>query len=103
MARELVRLLVVALLGLVSSVACGVGVDLGGSALGDAGKDTGTAACAALAAPGTTAPCGACNKGDKNCQPNGCFNGYLCDVREQDCKPPGTACDAGDTLDARRE
>jgi len=93
-----------ALAGFGAGGACGVGVDLGGGGgLGDGGKGRDAATCAAFAPPETTAPCGACNKGDKTCQPNGCFNGYLCDVHEQDCKAPGTSCDSTGTLDARSE
>jgi hypothetical protein len=107
MARDALRVPFAPLAGLLALAgfgACGVGVDLGGGGgLGDGGNDRDSATCAAFAPPEATAPCGACSKGDKTCQPNGCFNGYLCDVHEQDCKAPGTSCDGTGALDARSE
>jgi hypothetical protein len=85
-------------------LACGMSVDLGGTAV-DAGheasvvsKDSGT--CPSFARPDASAPCGACTKGSKGCQPNGCFNGYFCDVGESDCKSPGTGCSSTVKADA---
>jgi len=63
-------------------------------AASDAGQD-GQIACAALAAPSVTAACDACNRQSKNCQPNGCYNGWYCLVATHDCQSPPTGCDAG--------
>jgi hypothetical protein len=79
--------------------ACSTGVDLGGTAAARAGAGYDATTCAAFAAPGTSAPCDACKQGDNGCQENGCFNGYLCDSTERDCKAPGTPCVTGDFTD----
>jgi hypothetical protein len=71
------------------ALACGTNVDLGGSY--DAGRDSGMT-CPVFVGPSTSAPCDACDPKSKTCQPNGCFNGYLCDIAERDCKAPGTPC-----------
>ncbi len=39
------------------------------------------------AQPDTPAACSACGTG-KVCQPNGCYNGYLCDTDTNRCKAP---------------
>ncbi len=80
--------------------ACEANVDLGGSP-GDAAADGADGAtCATYAPPATTAPCTACSPGP-TCQPNGCFNGYYCDVSLPDCKPPGTTCSSTAKFDAQ--
>jgi hypothetical protein len=45
--------------------------------------------CSGYAEPLTTAACHACTSG--NCQPNGCFGGYYCDLLTEHCvaKPDG--------------
>jgi hypothetical protein len=96
--QRVARLFVLAM-----ATACGVGVDLGGGL--DAGRDTGGSGgtCPSFLAPTATAACEGCSKGSTSCQPNGCFNGYFCDVEDggfTDCKAPGTACSMGKKFDA---
>jgi hypothetical protein len=82
--------------------ACGSSIDLGGTApANDADGGADAASCPNLAPPATTAPCDGCSKGSKSCQANGCFNGYLCNVSERDCKVPGTKCEASSRVDAQ--
>jgi hypothetical protein len=70
--------------------ACGTGIDLGGSSEG--GAQEAGATCPAFVSPEDDASCGACYKGDEDCQPNGCYNRYLCDEAERDCKSPDASC-----------
>ncbi len=52
--------------------------------------------CGSYALPNTSANCSACTQGSGNCQPNGCYNGYLCDTTSDYCVDPTTVnCDAG--------
>ncbi len=78
-----------------------MGVDLGGSAPGDGSAGADSATCATFAGPAADASCGACSKSSSTCQPNGCFNGYFCDVSEHDCKAPGTPCSGTAKFDAQ--
>lgn len=99
--RLLLAKLGAVLLALAFTASCAKSVDLGGSA-GDGGVDAFLAdrlvvpVCPGYAAPDTSANCSACNPKDKDCQPNGCFNGYLCLVAQHDCRPPSGTCDAGE-------
>jgi hypothetical protein len=52
-------------------------------------------ACTGYDPPGAPAPCTACTAGAANCQANGCFNGYYCEVATVDCQPAPAGCDAG--------
>jgi hypothetical protein len=52
-------------------------------------------ACTGYEPPGAPAPCTACIAGAANCQANGCFNGYYCEVATQDCQQAPAGCDAG--------
>jgi len=70
--------------------ACGVPVDLGGTTPSQSSEGGDT--CSAFAAPDASASCSGCSAGSKTCQPNGCFNGYFCDLTEHDCKAPGAPC-----------
>ena len=72
---------------------CGTPVFLGGVA-GDAGVDQ-ASGCAAFAPPSASSTCQACDPKESNCQANGCYNGYVCDRRESDCKDPKTPCPDG--------
>ena len=47
------------------------------------------ATCSGYAGPTTSSVCHACTSG--NCQPNGCFGGYYCDLVTEHCvaKPDG--------------
>jgi hypothetical protein len=49
--------------------------------------DTGPAST--CAAPSTPAACHACSPGP-TCQPNGCYNGYICNTQTNHCGAPGT-------------
>ena len=105
---------------LLSSVfaACGTNVDLGGQADGapadrasadgtspdgtmdaraDAEIETSADAieCPGLADPHTPAQCNACDPQFRDCQTNGCYNGWYCNVASRYCEPPPTTCDAG--------
>jgi len=91
------RCVIPGLIALLAGAGCGASVDLGGGG----GLDSGS--CAAFAAPGTSAPCSACSAGSSSCQANGCYNGYLCDVAERDCKAPGTACSSTTNFDAHEQ
>ncbi len=92
--------------------ACGTNVDLGGQADGasaDGAADapsetvaeTGADAdaegieCPGLADPHTPAACNACDPQFRDCQANGCYNGWYCNVASRYCEPPPTTCDAG--------
>jgi hypothetical protein len=70
------------------------------SAPPDAGRESGS--CAGLVGPSVSAPCYACDPKSKTCQPNGCYDGWFCEVAERDCQPPPAGCDAG-TADARQD
>jgi hypothetical protein len=54
----------------------------------DAGSDgpSDGPACDGWAPPTTAAACHACGVGE--CQPNGCFGGFWCDVTQRRCHPP---------------
>ncbi len=81
-------------LGVVATAGCGADVSLGGSA-SDAGRssETGsTDACGPLAPPDASADCRACNKGAADCQPNGCYGGYACNLTTHDCRNPLQSC-----------
>ncbi len=67
---------------------CGASTDAG------AGTD-GAVSCSGLSAPSVSATCDACNRESKDCQPNGCYNGWFCLVATRDCQPPPTSCDGG--------
>jgi hypothetical protein len=41
------------------------------------------------AGPSTPAACHACSPGP-SCQPNGCYNGYICNTQTNHCGAPGT-------------
>jgi hypothetical protein len=41
------------------------------------------------ASPSTPAACHACSPGP-SCQPNGCYNGYICNTQTNRCGAPGT-------------
>ena len=80
----------VSILAIAGALSCGARVNLGGS--DDGGERDAGSSCPAFASPTTDAPCKGCDKADDDCQPNGCYNSYLCDVSERDCKSPGTPC-----------
>ena len=82
--------------------ACGGDVDLGGSAdtgtptndgasLGRDGGDGG-AACPGLSAPDAAASCRSCTSKWRQCQKNGCYDGYLCNTTTNDCQAPPAGC-----------
>jgi hypothetical protein len=50
--------------------------------------------CPGLASPTTAAPCSSCT-GKPNCQPNGCFGGWWCNVATSRCQSPPTNCGGG--------
>ena len=54
----------------------------------DAQSDAGT--CSGYAGPTTQSVCHACTSG--NCQPNGCFGGYYCDLVTEHCVPTPDGC-----------
>lgn len=58
----------------------------------DAGHDAGDAGteCVGLAGPTTKAACHAC--GDRPCQANGCFGGYICELKSETCHPLPPGC-----------
>src|SRR5215472_3823977 len=78
--------------------ACLTNVDLGGTvpAVTDAGgqQDSSPPSCGSLVAPSAPAPCNACSPQFSDCQANGCYNGWFCDVAARYCRPPPTSCDA---------
>jgi hypothetical protein len=76
--------------------------DTGGPTVQDAssGQDSSPAAQDAMgppdsgppsncAGPSTPAACHACSPGP-SCQPNGCYNGYICNTQTNHCGAPGT-------------
>jgi hypothetical protein len=85
-------------LALLCSAGCGIDVDLGGTFRAEAGSDAWS--CPALAPPEADASCQACSHGSPTCQPNGCFNGYMCDIQERDCKDPSSPCPSSENTDA---
>ena len=60
------------------------------------GADSGPmpSACPGLAPPATAASCSTC-KGKPNCQPNGCFGGWWCNIATSRCQSPPTNCGDG--------
>jgi hypothetical protein len=80
-------------------LACGTNVDLGGSAIrmdGATMPDDGKAPlCPGYASPDTSAKCVACKPSSHDCQPNGCYNGYYCELSRLDCTKRSEACDGG--------
>lgn len=50
----------------------------------------GGSSCSGLAGPNDTGPCHACNT--RPCQPNGCFNGWVCELATSTCKAPVPGC-----------
>lgn len=66
---------------------CGTDVDLGG-----AGARVDATQCGDLVGPTTDAQCRACNKDAGDCQPNGCYGGYWCNVVTVDCHTPPQTC-----------
>ena len=66
---------------------CGTDVDLGGS-----GGDGSVTQCGDLVAPVIEAGCRACSKDAADCQPNGCYGGYWCNVTATDCRQPPASC-----------
>jgi hypothetical protein len=83
-----------ALLGLACAVvlACGTNVDLGGTGLLD-GETADGPNCPGFAAPNTPAMC---NARMGSLQPNGCFGGYYCRLKDTDCQPEKVACGVAD-------
>jgi hypothetical protein len=61
----------------------------------DAPLDGASALCSNLAPPTAPAPCRACSPDAGNCQANGCFEGYYCDVTIVDCEQLPSKCEAG--------
>ncbi|HEX4515033.1 MAG TPA: hypothetical protein VGH87_20050 [Polyangiaceae bacterium] len=72
-------------------MACGTDVDLGGSAV-TTSDGSATSTCGDLVGPTVEAGCKACNASSDDCQPNGCYGGYWCDIDETDCKTPPSTC-----------
>jgi hypothetical protein len=73
------------------SAACGTNVDLGGT--GPTSSDGGIVSkCGDLVSPATDAGCKACDKISSDCQPNGCYGGYWCNVLFNDCEQPPKTC-----------
>ena len=72
---------------------CSAAPDLDDAGLDDAGvvivTDDASAPCVGFADPLETAPCHACT----NCQKNGCFGGYYCDLATLHCVPKPASCD----------
>jgi hypothetical protein len=74
----------------------GSGEDAGGGHDGGAAKDAGQQqppqdagnGNSTCAGPNTPANCHACS--GQNCQPNGCYNGYVCDTVTDKCKAPNS-------------
>jgi hypothetical protein len=86
-----VRFVVVLAFATMSTIACGTDVDLGGG--GPASPDGGTVtSCGNLVAPSIDAGCRACDKTASDCQANGCYGGYWCDVAITDCHVPPKTC-----------
>jgi hypothetical protein len=48
-------------------------------------------ACPGYALPHETGTCHACTT-SPTCQPNGCFNGYYCELSSQKCRPKPSGC-----------
>ena len=69
---------------------CGTTVDLGGSGPDAAVVDATT--CGSLVSPTTPANCVACDKDASDCQANGCYGGYWCDLDAADCRYPPSSC-----------
>lgn len=51
-----------------------------------------TTTCPGYALPDETAPCKACTPGSGNCQDNGCYGGYYCDLSGPKCRPKPSGC-----------
>lgn len=49
-------------------------------------------ACPGYALPSETAACKACLSSSPTCQPNGCFNGYYCNLSSDKCAPKPSGC-----------
>lgn len=69
--------------------ACGTDVDLGGT--GALSVDGGVT-CGSLVSPAIDAGCRACTSSSGDCQSNGCYGGYWCNVDSLDCHAPPTTC-----------
>ena len=76
-------------LGLLALSACGNDVDLGGTGLV---IDGATSRCGELVAPQLEAGCRGCSPASPECQANGCYGGYWCNVNAMDCHAPPDAC-----------
>src|SRR5207248_2224123 len=57
---------------------------------GDAGDEAG-GECKNLIQPEDPGPCHACMH--PPCQANGCFNGFVCDLTTNACRPPSDGCE----------
>lgn len=62
----------------------------------DAGAVPG--ACDGLAAPTVSAPCTSCT-GKSNCQANGCYGGWWCNLGTNKCQQPPTTCGSSGAFD----
>jgi hypothetical protein len=60
------------------------------SGLPETGGPPPDAAPSICAGPGTAAGCHACSSSSPTCQPNGCYNGYLCDTQTNRCHSPSS-------------
>ena len=49
-------------------------------------------ACPGYALPDESAGCKACQQSSPTCQPNGCYNGYYCEVSVNKCRPKPGGC-----------
>lgn len=48
--------------------------------------------CPGYALPSETAACKACQSSSPTCQPNGCFNGYYCNLSSDKCAAKPSGC-----------
>lgn len=51
-----------------------------------------TNACPGYALPNDDADCSACSQSSANCQPNGCYNGYYCELSVSKCRQKPSGC-----------
>jgi hypothetical protein len=70
----------------------------GDCSLPSSGADSGPppSTCPGLASPTTMSPCTSCT-GKSNCQTNGCYGGWWCNIATSRCQPPPTNCGGGGT------
>lgn len=56
-------------------------------------QDAGT--CGALNGPSVTSACSSCSRSSRECQPNGCYDGWWCNTATRKCQAPPTTCATG--------